>query len=259
VPQDHWKITGVDQAQAAEAARVLTLYFNTIDPAGPLAIGTPLDKAPIDAGTTVDAEGLRTSHEGAETAKWSDASAPRQRVVLAEHVIIRIGTLVHESKLEQAASLATALADSLPGVAAAAEVNRALTDASVTAEDRTRIIDEQTAEAKKRLDAMLRDAKLRQRLDPDLLTFAKGEGYPATLGVPYNGPWPANATSIDGGVLLSILVTDATDATRDALVKAGLRVESADKETRVVVGVAPLGKLADISVVDGVRKVEATR
>ncbi len=233
--RQQWQLSGINEAQAPDAARVLGLYFTPTQPAA----ATEFDRAPSPSTTK--------SQAGAPAPV--EAPPARQRVVLAEHVLIRIGKLVHEGKLEQAAALAGALSDALPGVGAATEVKRVLTDASIAGDERTRVIDEQAKAAGERLEMMLRNAKLRQRLAPELFAPA----------VTQEGPFPEKAVIIDGGILLSILVTEANDITRDALNRAGLRVESVDVQTRVIVGVAPLSKLGDIGVVDGVRKVEATR
>lgn len=255
-PAGAWQIAGVEQERTADAAALLGNYFDII-----YSPAATLEQNKLSGGVEA-AEGASksmTSHPRSDPEANAGKPAPRHRVVLAEHIIIRIGVLVHENKLEQAASLAAGLANAIPGVAEAAEVSRVLTDASVAPEERVRVIDEQSESAKKRLEAIRREAKLRQRLDASLVEIAIADGYPRTLSELSDKPAPGGVTMIDGGILLSILVTDAGDKMKESLAAAGLRIETADQQTKVIVGVAPLGRLADVALVEGVRKVEATR
>ncbi len=109
------------------------------------------------------------------------------------------------------------------------------------------------------LKNLIREAKIRRRLQPELVSFALGNGYPETLGGAYDGAFPPGGTQIDGGLLVSLIVERSDAATLKKLADSGLRVESHDDQLNVVVGVAPLGKLASITLTEGVRKVEMTR
>jgi len=64
----------------------------------------------------------------------------------------------------------------------------------------------------------------------------------------------SNATASDVSLLLSVLLTQRTETAIAALQKAGLAVESSAQGAPVVIGRAARERLADIALVDGVRK-----
>ena len=67
------------------------------------------------------------------------------------------------------------------------------------------------------------------------------------------------ATVEENRVLVTILVASTDDKTLETLKSAGLKVESVSKDTSVVVGMAPIGKVVDLALLDCVRRVEPTR
>lgn len=113
-------------------------------------------------------------------------------------------------------------------------------------------------QAKARLNELIRRATLARKLDARLLKFADMTGLPTTLAAVYDGPWPEGATRLDGGVLLSVLVTDTSPATLAKLKTTGFRTDQTARGVNVVVGVLPLGRLADLARIEQVRRVEPT-
>ena len=67
-----------------------------------------------------------------------------------------------------------------------------------------------------------------------------------------------NSAIVDGGVRVTMLMASTTDAVIASLRKAGLQVDDTAPSLKMVVGTVPLDTLADVAMVDGVRKVEPT-
>jgi hypothetical protein len=196
----------------------------------------------FDANFVAQGAAGETSHDAAKTLE-------RQRVVLAEHVILRIAALAADAKDEAAATMAKALGDTLPALAPAAELRRVYTDATVSADERREVVAREAKGARERLDGLRREALLRQRLDDSLLALTRGGD--AALA--------DKTLDADGKLLLSVLVEAVHGATLDELTKAGCTVESADEATRVVIVRCPVAKLRELALSENVRRVEATR
>lgn len=220
----------VDPVHAENAASVLALFYSA---------GLP---------------DPRTSHAA------DSAEAPaRQRVVLLEHVVLRVRDLLDAGKGDEASVMALALVEAVPGTAAAAELKHAFAGEGITPEDRARIVGEQATLARARLDALVRDARLRRVLEQPLLELARTPGLPPELVKAFDGPLPEGIALHDGGVLVTLRVAKADGAMAAALGKTGMKVIATDEQTRVIVGVVPLGKVADAALVEGVERVERTK
>ncbi|MBC7773620.1 MAG: hypothetical protein H7210_14085, partial [Pyrinomonadaceae bacterium] len=115
--------------------------------------------------------------------------------------------------------------------------------------------------AREQLKNLIRETRIRRKLQPELVSFALATGLGETLAVNgvYNGAFPTGGIMIDTGLLVSLIVDKSDQAMLKKLSDAGLRVESHDDQINVVVGVVPLGKLASVVLVEGVRKMEMTK
>jgi hypothetical protein len=126
------------------------------------------------------------------------------------------------------------------------------------------------AKAEADLKELERRRTLARRLDrefyPLFLQVAKPEQAPGVV-VPTSPDLPAILTGLAGNgatveenrVLITILVASTDDKTLAALKGAGLTIESVSRDTSVVVGMAPIGKVVDLALLEGVRRVEPTR
>lgn len=108
------------------------------------------------------------------------------------------------------------------------------------------------AEAVKTAEADAERIKmLVRRIDERLLALMWSQP-----GAKTDQPQQAMPTIRDGGVLVSILTSDATPKTIAALKAAGLAVESTSESPSIAIGVAPLSSLAKIALLDAVRRIE---
>lgn len=130
-----------------------------------------------------------------------------------------------------------------------------LTDDAARAKKLVELGDRATGQLKN----LIREAKLRRKLQPELVFFALASGFPETLGGAYDGAFPVGGIMIDSGLLVSLIVEKSDEAMLKKLADAGLRVESHDDQIKVVVGVVPMGRIAAVALVEGVRKMEMTK
>lgn len=212
----------------------------------------------------------------------ADTNQPPPRIVPAEWLTVRIAALVAKGSIDEARALATQLATAAPNYEPGKELQQLLappTDAEANKQPATPVdaspvlknpvpppdttardqrIAEIGAKAKSRLDDLIRRATLARRLDPRFLRFIDATGLPTTLVQVYDGPVPEGTQWLDGGILVSVLLADTEPPTLAALKSAGLRIDHTSAPTKVVIGILPLGRLADLALTDKVRRVEPT-
>ncbi len=102
----------------------------------------------------------------------------------------------------------------------------------------------------------IRQARLNHVLDERLLAFATADGFPENFVDLYDGPTPRDTEWRDGGVLLSVLVTSLDDATLALLRDQRFVIKAQSRTGPFIVGVAPLGRLDDLALLDVVRRIE---
>lgn len=102
----------------------------------------------------------------------------------------------------------------------------------------------------------IREARLNHVLDERLLAFATAGGFPEDLVDLYDGPTPPDTEWRDGGVLLSVLVTSLDDAILALLRDQRFVIKAQSRTGPFIVGVAPLGRLDDLALLDVVRRIE---
>jgi hypothetical protein len=117
-------------------------------------------------------------------------------------------------------------------------------------------LDEYAQEARTTLVNEARALLLANRLAEPLLKLTEMRGLPDELIAVYDGPIPDGLDLREGGVLVSVLVKDV--ASRDDLRAAGLKVLEVSKASNLIIGVAPLGRVDDIALITGVRRIEPT-
>ncbi|MHC4416459.1 MAG: VIT domain-containing protein [Planctomycetota bacterium] len=175
------------------------------------------------------------------------------RPLFAEHVAMAIAAFVERGELDDARTLAEALAASRPDYQIATRMRDALADESQGEAERAQTIGGLAAQAEAQIKAVFaearRQARLRRVLDPVLLALLEKPDASAAEGVTYR----------DGRVLVTVLVTAVDDATSEALAGSGLDIEAAAKSLPIVVGAAGVSDLERIALVDGVRRIEPTR
>jgi hypothetical protein len=168
--------------------------------------------------------------------------------LLCDYTALSIADQMKAGQIEDAKELAETLVSYDEKYETGVKMRDALVDESLAAADRDKRIAALAKEAQKRIDDFLRDVKLRKLLDPRLYQCVVDTTTPAEI----------ESAVVDDGVRVTMLLSEFTDATVASLRKAGLRVDDTAPSLKMVVGVAPLGTLADVAMVDGVRKVEPT-
>jgi len=168
--------------------------------------------------------------------------------LLCDYTALAIADEVKAGKIEDAKKLTDVLVSYDEKYEIGVKMRDVLADASLSSADRDKQIAELAERAQKRVDAFLWDVKLRQRLDARLYQCVVDKATPAEI----------ESAVVDGGVRVTMLLADITDAAVASLRKAGLKVEDTAPSLKMVIGVAPLDTIGDVAMVDGVRKVEPT-
>ncbi len=181
------------------------------------------------------------------------------RPVRREEVVMHIGSLAQRNKLDEAARWVEPFAEVFKDYDAAEQMRAAIGDVTIKDSAKIVVLTELAERAAADLAGIIKETKVRRRVQAELVSFALGSGYPEKLGVVYDGPFPEGGTPIDGGLLVSIVVEALNDEVLKGVQAAGLRIEMSDNDSRVVVGVIPLGRLDDLALLGSVRRVEMTR
>ncbi len=174
-------------------------------------------------------------------------------------VVVRIAELAEAEKLPEAAKLAAEFAEVFKEDRTAQAIAETLRNEAIDTRTRIAEVRRLAEPARASLAETRRLAKLSARLDPALLPFAERADLPDDLDVRYRGDKPEGATWKDGGVLVTILVEKADDAAAGRIAALGARIEDSSASTNIIVAVVPLGRLDDLALLEGVRRVEPTR
>lgn len=165
-------------------------------------------------------------------------------------VVVQIDTLVQAEKWDEARNLADALAALAPDCKPAVSIQQTLADDKLNADARKARVSEIASESRKAIAAAEREAKLRHRLDERLYAWVTGKP---------DAPAPEGLVQQNGAVLVSVLLQATDDATLEEARKAGLSVQAVVASAKFVVGTAAREKLADLALLDAVRKIEPTQ
>jgi hypothetical protein len=175
-----------------------------------------------------------------------------------ERVVVLIADLFDEGEIETAEFAARVLHDLLPEQEPAAQLAQAMQPTKQTEPDAA-AVQALADEAAGRINSVLRAARLRAVLDARLVPFAEGEGFPNSLADLYDGPTPADTEWADGGALLSILLTDTSDATLASIRGLGVKIKATTERMKFIVAAVPLGRFDDLAMLEAVRRVEPVR
>ncbi len=217
-----------------------------------------------------------------------------QMVVPAQQVARRIGQLAAENQTEQARGLVNELNRAAPSYEVGRDMWTAMNETKAPEAEQNRQVVALAQQATQELQAAARLMELHRKLDERLWIFATGEGVlpsagmdasvgvaacnnmvdpksrqvAAQAGVEFRelgaegaslGVMAMSATAaLEQGVIVTVLVTSTDAAVIERLKAAGMIVEDVQAKARVVVGVVPVGMLADFALLDCVRRVEAT-
>ncbi|MBX3405951.1 MAG: VWA domain-containing protein [Phycisphaeraceae bacterium] len=205
-------------------------------------------------------------------------------VVAREQVVLRVAQLAQQQQSEQARELACGLAQVAPDYPVAIDLCNVLNEAKAPPEAQLKQVAAFAEQARRDLHEQARRAELRRRIDERLWLYVFGESQTgmARLGVEAavcNNLSAAEAMQMGRnaaieihelggggeapmgealGALVTVLVSDTGEAMLSRLRSAGLRIESAAPAANVVIGVIPLGRLGELALTDGVRRVEPT-
>jgi len=201
----------------------------------------------------------KTSHDKKAAFDHDVAAAPVKRPVRREEIAMHIGSLAERNRMDAADAWTVAFYNVFRNYEIATAMRNASGDPALDQAAKAVKLVELGKQAGSELADLVREARIRLCLEAELVPFALGSGYPDKLGMTYDGAAPAGGEMVEGGVRLSIIVVSLDDATIKQLKETGLRVESSDAGTRIVVGVLPLGKLDDLALAECVRRAEMTR
>ncbi|MCG8408229.1 MAG: VIT and VWA domain-containing protein [Phycisphaerales bacterium] len=165
-----------------------------------------------------------------------------------EPAVLEIVALVKIGEFEEAGARAEQLATARPNYEPAVKLSRLLDNRVLSLEHINEHIEQVRGEAAKSMKDKAEQVRtVTRRIDEPLLAFMSGA--PAEmLGEPLSVR--------DGGVVVSLLTADKSAATMNDLKQAGLSIESKSESANLVIGVAPLSRLAAIALVDSVRRIE---
>lgn len=166
----------------------------------------------------------------------------------SEPIVLKITALVKAGDLEAARHRATLLATARPDFKPGVTLRHLLENRTLSPEqinERCRELGDQAAKAIE--DKAEQIKRVARRIDEPLLAFMSG--------VPIE-KLDEPVSVRDGGVAVSLLTADKSNATLDALKQAGLTIKSTAKSANVLIGIAPLSKLKGIALVEAVRRIE---
>jgi hypothetical protein len=179
---------------------------------------------------------------------------PDLRLFFCERTAIAVARLVAAGQIEQARKLAEELAKAFEQFEIGVKMHDVLADESLAPVERDQRIAALGEDAARLIDdavrGTVRRTKLRQRLDGTLYLLATDEqADPASLGI----------ESTDTGLRVTVLADRSDPATLAALRQAGLTIDSTVESLKLAVGTAPRDKLADLALLDHVRRIDPTR
>ncbi len=219
-----------------------------------------------------------------------------QLVVPAQQVARRIGQLAAENRTEQARGLVNELTKAAPSYEVGRGMWMAMNQTKAPEAEQNRQVVALAQQATEELQAAARLMELHRKLDERLWIFATGEGVLPSAGMDASADMascsnmvdpksrqiaaqagvefrelasgargfgdgvrvPMAAETLEQGVVVTVLVTSTEPAVLEQLRAAGMIVEDVQAKARVVVGVVPVGRLAEFALLECVRRVEAT-
>jgi hypothetical protein len=235
VPVNDNQISIVATPERMEALRALMVHAD--QPAGAL---NEAEKADRRRALEITGGPDLPSDDGANGKSLPAAFPPERAVVVIVAVAI-------SGDVDRARAFADRLADGRPDFDLAVELRDALKDEALAADARTARLQAIAATALERMERLVahqaRLARLRSVLDERL--------WPAAF---------AEAPPPDAAPLLVTVLARAADAsTAAALEQAGLAVEGRSRGVPLVVGRIATDRLADLALVQGVRRIEPTQ
>ncbi|MBN1345225.1 MAG: VWA domain-containing protein [Phycisphaerae bacterium] len=169
--------------------------------------------------------------------------------MLPEQVAIHIAGLYTDGRAEDARRLADALVAFVPDFETGVLMRGVLSDAPFADAYRAEQLVGLSGEADAAIDAFAgRLQTFARRIDERLL--------PLLMKADHGGKDLPGITLRDGGVVVSVLAKAKGDAVLGSLKDAGLAIDSVADSANVIVGIAPVARLADIALLDVVRRIE---
>jgi len=260
--------------------------------------GAPADRDGGEAATEAGALGVALRQQVSVVVAEPQKQTQSNWIVPVQQVALRVGQLANEKQIDQARVLACDLAKAAPEYEVGREMCLALNEVKAPPEAQSRQVAELADRARVELELAARQIELRRKLDSRLLVFATGTGpmssarrsvseeagcsnlvspdarsAAAQTGVvlqslakpPGDRKSGAvfdksgmSADAIEQGVLVTVLVTGTDPAVLEQLKAAGMMVEDVQAKAKVVVGVVPVGRLAEFALLECVRRVEPT-
>jgi hypothetical protein len=220
-------------------------------PAGDAATTRPAQVDPVDPAVR-QLIGWLEAMKSAGRLEWA------RKARVPAHLALRIAELAAAGRIEDAGALAKALAEFDSDFRVGTQMRDVLADEKLTAEDRQTRMSALAEEAKQAFDPVIRDLKLARRLDKRLLVLAKAAEAPPGEGSPATRPAPEGLAEADGRLRVTVAARDTTPTTLTALRSAGLQIEATAAKARLIIGLSAPGRLADVALVDAVRRVEPT-
>lgn len=215
-----------------------------------------------------------------------------QLVVPAQQVARRIGQLAAENRTEQARGLVNELNKAAPDYEVGRGMWMAMNETKAPEAEQNRQVVALAQQATQELQAAARMMELHRKLDERLWIFATGEGVLPSVGLDANPDIagcsnmvdpksrqvaaqagvefrelgaagegiraPIAAEALEQGVVVTVLVSSTEPAVLEQLRAAGMIVEDVQAKAKVVVGVVPVGRMAEFALLECVRRVEAT-
>jgi hypothetical protein len=177
---------------------------------------------------------------------------PARKMLVPQRIAIQIAKLVKDGWLDDAKALAEALVKFDDEFKTGVWMRDALNDKALAVADRDRQIEALSNEAKRAFDPIIRDIKLRRRLDGRLYGLAAAGPAAATQ------PAPAGVELKDGKVRVTVVAADTQAPTLAALRQAGLEIEGSAERTRMVIGLVARERIGDVGALDQVKRIEPT-
>jgi hypothetical protein len=192
---------------------------------------------------------------------FGDTSGP----FFKERVVILAAHLAGANQPEAATVLVDAVLLEDASFAPAVALRDALTqDKSKAAEEQPLLIERAAELARRPIIQYIENARRKERiravLDQRLWPLAAAQGLPDTVTAgDLDLKHHPDITLIGSAVRVTVLVDSVDAATLDALKAVNFVVEDSSSATKLVVGLAPLGKLDDLALLPGVRRIELTQ
>lgn len=245
-------LTNGEEAQKLRAGRALAASLQDQLPgrsADDFRLTRQDDNARADFTPGFQLRRNRIDFDGATEESQPPTSVPAPFLVLAA------AQLAQENHLEDARRVLAGIPYGISGLADELRpVLEAVTaDQALPAETAARIADIRTRASAELVQISQQD-KIRRTLTPQLLALSLPNAFfPETPG---RAPAGSSTLSSPESVLVSILLSSAESATVDHVKLAGANIESVSREAKTVIATIPRARLADVALLDSVRRVE---